>query len=376
MKTRAAVLREMALPRPYARSQPLSIEEVELDEPGRDEVLVRLRAAGLCHSDLSTINGDRPRPMPLVMGHEAAGEVVEVGAGVTDLAPGDHVAFSFAPTCGACPACLNGRATLCEPGAAANKAGELLGGAVRFHQGSDTVHHHIGVSGFSEYTVASRRSIIRIDPELPWHIAALFGCAVLTGVGAVVQTANLQLGQSVLVVGLGGVGLSAVLGALGGGARQVIAADIDDDKLETARSFGATHTFNTGDPQALEQLRELTGGGVDIAAEFAGVAAALEFAFEATGRGGTTVTSGLPHPDVRLAISPTRMVAEERRLVGSYLGGHVPALDIPQYIALYRSGRLPVDRLLTHRLRLEEINEGFDRLADGQAIRQVIEFTD
>lgn len=196
---------------------------------------------------------------------------------------------------------------------------------------------------------------------------------MLTGVGAVVHTGELRLGQSVLVVGLGGVGLAAVLGAIGGGARQVIAADIDDGKLETARAMGATHVVNSGDEDAIEQVRAISGGGVNLAAEFAGVGPALEFAFECTRRGGTTVTSGLPHPDVRLAISPTRMVAEQRTLKGSYLGGHVPSLDVPEYIALYQAGRLPVDRLLTHRLTLDEINEGFERLAAGQAIRQVID---
>ncbi|GHB07812.1 zinc-dependent alcohol dehydrogenase family protein [Salinicola rhizosphaerae] len=374
MKTRAAVIREMQKPRPYGASLPLTIEEVELDGPAPGEVLVKLRAAGLCHSDLSTINGDRPRPLPMVLGHEAAGEVVEIGEGVSDLAIGDHVVFSFAPSCGTCPSCLSGRAALCGPGQVANTAGHLLGGGMRLHRGDERLYHHIGVSGFAEYTVASRRSLTRIDPALPFHIAALFGCAVLTGVGAVVHTAGLRLGQSVLVVGLGGVGLAAVIGALAGGARQVIAADLSPDKLETAKALGATHVVDSGDPDALAQVREVSGGGVDIAAEFAGAAKALEFAYESTARGGTTVTSGLPHPDVRFALSPTRLVAEERTLKGSYLGGHVPALDVPEYIALYQSGRLPVDRLLTHRLKLDEINEGFERLASGQAIRQVIDF--
>lgn len=374
MKTRAAVIRGMQATQPYRDSCPLQIEEVELEPPERGEVLVRMRAAGLCHSDLSTINGDRPRPMPMVLGHEAAGEVVEVGPGVDNFAPGDHVVFSFAPNCGSCAYCLAGRGSLCKPGAEANTAGTLLGGGMRLHRGDESLYHHIGVSGFAEYSVASRHSLVKIDPDVPFHIAALFGCAVLTGVGAVVHTAGLRLGQSVLVVGLGGVGLSAVLGALAGGARQVIAADISADKLETAKTMGATHTVNSGDPHALEQVRELSGGGVDIAAEFAGVIPALEFAFEATSKGGITVTSGLPHPDVRLAISPTRMVAEERKLMGSYLGGHVPALDTPEYIALFQAGRLPVDKLLTHRIRLDEINEGFDRLAQGKAIRQVIDF--
>lgn len=374
MKTRAAVLREMGAQRPFKDSQPLKIEEVELDAPGHGEILVRVRAAGLCHSDLSVIDGNRPRPLPMALGHEAAGEVVEVGDGVGDLEVGDHVVFSFVPSCGTCDYCLGGRAALCAPGAKANNDGVLLGGDRRLHQGDATINHHLGVSGFAEHAVTSRRSAVKIPKDLPFEIAAVFGCAVLTGMGAVVHTAGLRAGQSVLVVGLGGVGLSAVLGAVAAGARQVIAADIAEDKLALAKSMGATHVVNSKDADAVQQVKDISGGGVDIAAEFAGVGPALEFAFAATGKGGSTVTAGLPHPDTRLAVSPVQMVAEERRFLGSYLGGHVPALDIPEYIALYQAGRLPVDKLLTHRMKLEDINEGFDRLADGDAIRQVILF--
>ena len=374
MKTRAAVLREMGAQRPFKDSRPLKIEEVELDAPGHGEILVRVRAAGLCHSDLSVIDGNRPRPLPMALGHEAAGEVVEVGVGVADLEVGDHVVFSFVPSCGTCDYCLGGRAALCAPGAKANNDGVLLGGDRRLHQGDATINHHLGVSGFAEHAVTSRRSAVKIPKDLPFEIAAVFGCAVLTGMGAVVHTAGLRAGQSVLVVGLGGVGLSAVLGAVAAGARQVIAADIAEDKLELAKAMGATHVVNSKDADAVQQVKDISGGGVDIAAEFAGVGPALEFAFAATGKGGSTVTAGLPHPDTRLAVSPVQMVAEERRFLGSYLGGHVPALDIPEYIALYQAGRLPVDKLLTHRMKLEDINEGFDRLADGDAIRQVILF--
>ena len=374
MKTRAAVLREMGAQRPYKTSQPLKIEELELDAPGHGEILVRVRAAGLCHSDLSVIDGNRPRPLPMALGHEAAGEVMEVGDGVTDLEVGDHVVFSFVPSCGTCDYCLDGRAALCAPGAAANNEGTLLGGGMRLHQNEHTVNHHLGVSGFAEYAVTSRRSAVKVNKDLPFDIAAVFGGAVLTGVGAVVHTAGLRAGQSVLVVGLGGVGLSAVLGAVAGGARQIIAADIAQDKLDMAKSLGATHVVNSRDEDAVEQVKAISGGGVDIAAEFAGVGPALEFAFAATGKGGKTVTAGLPHPSTRMAVSPVQLVAEERSLLGSYLGGHVPALDIPEYVALYLAGRLPVDKLLTHRLKLEDINEGFDRLADGEAIRQVILF--
>lgn len=374
MQTRAAVLREMSLERPYDQSNPLTIETFELAPPGPGEVLLKVHAAGLCHSDLSTIDGNRPRPLPMVLGHEAAGEIVELGDGIRNFAVGDHVVCSFVPSCGHCGFCADAQAALCTPGAEANNAGEMLAGGRRLAQpyGDDPVHHHLGVSGFSEYAVVATESLCKIDPGVEFEIAAVFGCAVLTGVGALIQTAELKLGQSVLVVGLGGVGLSAVLGAAAGGASQIIAADISDDKLATARELGASATVNTQDETALEQIHELTGGGVDIAAEFAGVEAALSFAFDATGKGGTTVTAGLPHPDTRLPVPPARLVARQQKVLGSYLGGHVPKLDIPQYIELYQAGKLPVDKLLTHRLNLDDINVGFERLAAGKAIRQVI----
>ncbi|WP_027349702.1 zinc-dependent alcohol dehydrogenase family protein [Halotalea alkalilenta] len=374
MKTRAAVLRHEGASRPYTLSQPLVVEELELDPPRRGEILVKVRAAGLCHSDLSVIDGNRPRPLPMALGHEAAGEVVELGEGVSGFEVGDHVALSFVPSCGACPYCLAGRAALCSPGAQANGEGVLLGGGRRLHRAGHYLNHHLGVSGFSEYLVASEKSAVRIDPSLEFRIAAVFGCAVLTGVGALLHTAKLRAGQSVLVVGLGGVGLSAVLGALASGARQVIAADVNPAKLEQAKAFGATAVIDSSDPQALARVRELSAGGVDVAADFAGAAKALEFAFAATGKGGVTVTAGLPHPSTRFALSPVQLVAEERRLLGSYLGGHVPSLDIPEYIGMYQAGVLPVDKLITHTLKLDEINLGFERLAGGEAIRQIVLF--
>lgn len=374
MKIRAAVLDRMGAEPPYARSKPLRIAEVELDPPGRGEVLVRIGAAGLCHSDLSVINGDRPRPMPMALGHESAGTVEEVGEDVTDLRPGDRVVMVFMPSCGHCNPCAEGRPALCEPGAAANGAGTLLSGARRLHCDGAEVNHHLGVSGFAEYAVVSRRSVVKIDPDLPLDEAALFGCAVLTGVGAVVNTAQLKPGQSAAVIGLGGVGLASVLGALASGARQVVAVDLSDEKLGLARQLGASETVNSRDPDAAEQIRALTGGGVDFAFEMAGAVRAMELAYKITRRGGTTVTAGLPPPDAALPLPLVQLVAEERTVKGSYIGTCVPTRDIPRYIALYRAGRLPVDRLMSGKLRLDEINEGFDRLHEGKAVRQVIEF--
>ena len=373
MKIRAAVLYQMGKERPYHQSKPLSIEEVELRNPEAGEVLVEIHAAGLCHSDLSVIDGNRPRQTPMVLGHEAAGEVVELGAGINDLIVGDKVVFSFVPICGHCMPCMTARPALCENGVAANNKGVLLGDGMRlFDHQQKHIHHHMGVSGFAEYTVVSRKSVVSIDKTLPYNIAALFGCAVMTGVGAVINTAKLLLGQTVLITGLGGVGFAALLGALAGGASKIIVADINKDKLAKAIELGAHEAIDSSEENAVEKVRDLTHGGVDIGMEFAGAVAALEFTYNATARGGKTVTAGLPHPSKLMQLSVTKLVAEERTLQGSYIGSCIPARDIPAYIALYKSGRLPVDKLMTHTLALNDINEGFERLAKGEAIRQII----
>ena len=374
MKIRAAVLNRMGAEPPYAVSLPLTIEEVDLAPPGPGEVLIQVVAAGLCHSDLSVINGDRPRPMPMALGHEAAGIVRELGAGVSDLAVGDHVVVVFVPSCGLCAPCAEGRPALCEPGAAANGAGTLLSGARRISHVGAPLNHHLGCSVFAEYATVSRHSLVKIDPEVPLDEAALFGCAVLTGVGAVVNTAKVPVGASVAIVGLGGVGLAALLGAYAAGARQIVAVDLADDKLAQARELGATHTVNAGQADAIEQIRALSGGGVEFAFEFAGSIRALDLTYRITRRGGTTVTAGLPPSTATLPLAAVSLVAEERTLKGSYIGTCVPSRDVPRYISLYRQGRLPVDRLLTGRLRLDEINHGFDLLHEGRAIRQVVVF--
>ena len=372
MKIRAAVLNEMGAPAPYAQSKPLKIETIELDPPGPGEILVKIAAAGLCHSDLSVIEGNRPRPMPMALGHEAAGVVEEIGPGVDDLAKGDHVVMVFVPSCGHCLPCSEGRPALCEPGAAANGAGTLLSGEKRLHRNGQDINHHLGVSGFAEYATISRRSCVKVDRELPLDEAALFGCAVLTGVGAVINTAKVPAGTTVAVVGLGGVGLSSILGAVASGASRVVAVDLSDEKLGLARQLGATDTFNAGSPDAANEIREAVKGGVEYAFEMAGSVRALDLAYKITRRGGTTVTAGLPPPTHTLALSPVNLVAEERTLKGSYIGTCVPVRDLPRYVDLYRRGKLPVDRLMSKHLRLEEINEGFDFLAQGKVVRQVV----
>ncbi len=374
MQVRAAVLREMGAKAPYAESKPLKIETLELDPPGPGELLVQVKAAGLCHSDLSVINGSRPRPTPMALGHEAAGVVKEVGAGVTRFNVGEHVVLVFVPSCGHCVPCAEGRPALCEPGAAANVAGTLVSGERRLHVDDGDVHHHLGVSAFADHAVVSETSCVKVDPSLTFEEAALFGCAVITGVGAVLNTAKVTPGSRVAVIGLGGVGLNALLGAVLAGAKQIVAVDLRDDKLDLARQLGATDAVNANDENAIAAIRDLTGGGVDYAFEMAGSVPALELAWAITARGGETITAGLPHPDKRMSLPPVQLVAEERSLKGSYLGSCVPVRDIPTYIDLYKEGKLPVDRLMSDRIALDDINAAFDRLAAGETVRQVIVF--
>jgi alcohol dehydrogenase len=374
MKVRGAVLREMGLPEPYAESRPLEIVDLELDPPGAGEMLVKVGAAGLCHSDLSVINGSRPRVMPMVLGHEAAGEVVELGPGTHGFEVGDHVVLTFVPACDGCDQCRSGRPALCGPAAAANTSGSLLSGERRWHgPGGESLHHHLGVSAFSDHVVVSTQSAVKVDPSVPFDVAALFGCAVLTGVGAVANSAQVTMGERVAVFGLGGVGLAAVLGARLAGAGTLVAVDVVPEKLELALELGATDTVMGGE-DAIEQVRAATGGGADKAIETVGSERVLGQAYAATRPGGTTVTVGLPHPDRMLSIPAVSLVAEERTLRGSYLGTSIPSLDVPRLVALQQSGRLPVERLLTHRIGLDDLNEGFDRLASGDAVRQAVVF--
>jgi alcohol dehydrogenase len=336
-------------------------------------VLVRVGAAGVCHSDLSVVDGVRPRPVPMVLGHEAAGVVEEVGEGVAHVSVGQHVVFAFVPSCGDCVPCLSGRPALCERGAKSNTAGTLLAGGRPFtrHDGT-TVNHHLGVSAFSERTVASAASVVPVPDDLPMQEAALFGCALLTGVGAVLNTARAEPGTTAMVVGLGGVGLAAVMGARLAGCQRVIAVDLDPAKFELAKAVGATDVLLSGAEGALDDVRELTHGGVDYAFEAAGHPSALALAYAGTRRGGTTVGIGLPRPDQTFALPALSLVAEERRLVGSYMGSAVPRRDIPRYIQLYKDGRMPVDRLAGGTFALDRVNEAMDALASGAVARQVL----
>lgn len=374
MKFKAAVLRKSGLPRPYAASRPLSIETVEVPQPAAGEVIVAIKAASLCHSDLSVVNGDRAWPLPIVPGHEAAGVVEEVGPGVHSVRPGDPVALIFLTQCGECEHCIAGKPSLCARGTQANREGRLLSGGPRLRLDGQAVHHHMGLSAFAEYALVSEKSLVKIPGDLPFADASLFGCAVMCGAGTALYTAGIRPGQSVAVFGLGGVGLSAVLGAVTAGAARIIAVDPDEGKRKLAGELGATDCVMGGRDNVAETVRELTHGGVDCAIDASASLAGFGNAFESTRRGGCTVTTSLTHPSQTFSFPLARIVAEARTIKGSYIGTCVPGRDIPAFIQLYRQGRMPVNKLVTRTLKLDQINEAFDELSDAKGVRQIIVF--
>jgi alcohol dehydrogenase len=374
MNTKAAVLRRSGDPAatdavPF---DALHLEDVELSLPGAGEVLVDVASASICHSDLSVITGVRPRPLPMVLGHEASGVVREVGPGVRRFSAGDHVLMTFVPACGRCSACTGGTPARCAAGNAANRAGHLLTGRRPFSDASGVpLNHHLGVSAFARQTVVAEESLVQLPTDIPLRDACLFGCAVLTGVGAVVNTARVRPGAKVAVFGLGGVGLSVVLGAVVAGAGQIVAVDTRREQIDHALELGATHGIDADG--AVDAIRELTGGGVDFAFEATSIADVLRQAYEATAAGGTAVAIGLSDPAATIRISPTELVAGERGLRGSYMGSTVPHRDVPWLLELHRSGRLPVERLVGARLGLDDVPVAMERLHDGVRGRQIID---
>lgn len=365
-----AVLETSGADAPFARSRPFTVGPVELDPPQAGELLVRIEAAGVCHSDLSVVDGNRRRPTPMLLGHEAAGIVAEVGAGVTDVGVGDRVVMTFLPRCGACAGCRTEGRLPCEVGTAANNAGTLVGGGIRLHRrderGDEPVHHHLGVSAFATHAVVSRTSVVPVAADVPGEIAALLGCAVLTGGGAVMNAARPEPGETIAIVGLGGVGMAALLVAVALGTR-VIGVDAVPAKLDLALELGATEALTPAD--ALDR-----GIRVPAVVEAAGNARAFETALALTAPGGTTVTVGLPAPDARAAVSPLQLTAEARTIIGSYLGSAVPSRDIPQYVDLWRAGKLPLERLVSSRIHLDDLDVAMDQLAAGGELRQLIAF--
>ena len=376
MKIKAGVLTVCGAQRPFAKSKPIHVLEVDLDPPGEGEVLVKVGGGGLCHSDLSLINGDRPRPVPIVLGHEGAGEVVEVGAGVHDVKKGDHVCFTFNVSCGRCRRCLEGRPYICERSVSPRAAGQLLSGHHRLHFDGKPVNHHSGVSCYAEYAVVDRGSIVVIDRSLPLDLAALFGCAVVTGVGAVVNTAKVTPGANVVVFGLGGIGLNVIQGARMVGADKIIGVDINDSKEEWGRRFGMTHFVNPKkvDGDIVAHLVGLTDGGADYTFDCTGNTTVMRQALEACHRGwGVSVVIGVAESGKEIATRPFQLVTG-RVWKGTAFGGARGRTDVPKIVDWYMNGKIQIDPMITHVLKLDEINKGFDLMHEGKSIRSVVVF--
>lgn len=372
MKMKAAVLREQGKPRPYAQSMPMTIETVDLDPPGPGEVLYKIIGAGLCHSDLSTIENLRPRRLPTIPGHEAAGIVEEIGPGVTGLKPGDHVVSMFVSSCGDCRYCNNGRPNLCQSSSKARTEGTLTSGARRLSLNGEPLNHYSGLSVFAQYAVVSQNALIKIPDDVPLEDATIFGCAVVTGVGAVLNTAQVPAGGQMAVVGLGGVGMNALLGGVVAGAERIVAVDLNADKLRLARELGATDTFLAGNADVVEEIRNATNGGLDYVIETAGAIPAMNLAYAIAARGGMVVSAGLPATSASFSYLHSALVSDEKSIRGSYMGSCVPKRDIPRYIGLYQRGRLPVHKLRSSTITFDQINAGFDLLSDGAVLRQVL----
>lgn len=368
---RAAVLREAG--------GRLAVEDVELAGPGPGEVSVRVEAAGVCHTELHYTSGAMTCPLPVVLGHEGVGTVEAVGEGVRDVSAGQRVAFTWRPRCGQCAYCVTGRPVMCTYGGVQARSGGLMDGTTRLRDATGApVHHFLGVSCFAERAVLARAAVVVLPDDAPAEVAAVAGCAVVTGVGAVVNVAAAgapAAGRSLLVVGAGGVGLSAVMGAVLVGADPVVVVDVAPARLQLARELGATHAVDASGlapEQVVEAVREVTGGGADLAVEAVGAPATLQQAFSALRPGGTLVACGLGATTSTAAFGVNELVQQQKRVVGSLYGSANPPVDLPRLLALHRAGRLPLDRLLGARYALDDVATAYDDLVAGAVGRAVV----
>ena len=360
---KAAVLR--------AQNSPLEIEDIQIDKPGKGEVLLKTAASGICHSDLTVIEGGLPFPPPCVLGHEPAGVVEQVGEGVTDFAPGDHVIGCLSTWCGVCKFCTGGRPYLCP----SQFEGRPQGSEARLADaGGAPLAQFANLASFAEQMLCPERSLVKIRDDMPLDRACLIGCGVTTGIGAALNTVDIPAGASVVIVGLGGVGLSALQGARITGAGQIIAVDTQSWKFELARKLGATECIDAGEGDAVAAVQELTGGGADFVFECIGLVPTVQQSVAMTGRGGTTVLVGVV-PITQLAqISPADLVLQEKKITGSFMGSNRFRFDMPKYVDFYLDGRLKLDEIISARIGLDQVNEGFDAMRKGEAARQVIVF--
>lgn len=373
MQMTAAVMYEQGLPEPYTESQPFRTETVNLEGPGEGEVLVELGAAGLCHSDLSVVAGQRKRTLPVVGGHEGAGIVREVGPGVHGLEVGDHVVMTSGGGCGDCRPCVHGRPSICDNVGASRAAGILPTGARRMTLGNgDPLFHYSGISSFAQYSVCTPTVLVKADKRVPLEVAAMFGCAVVTGAGAIFNAAKVRPGDFVAVVGLGGVGLNAVMAAKISGASRIIGIDLLDSKFPLAKELGCTDCFSAKDPKLLEKIQDITFGGVDFAIEVTGVKPGFKTAYDITRKGGEVIGVGLGRYEDMYEYPHAQLVAQEKVIRGSLMGSSVAERDIPQYMQYFLDGRMPVDKLKSGTMGFDKLNENLDALHHGSVLRQIL----
>jgi Zn-dependent alcohol dehydrogenase len=362
---RAAVLRETG--------RPLTVEDVELDPPQAGEVLVRIEAAGVCHSDLHYMTGDLAARLPLVIGHEGAGIVEAVGPGAgTRVSVGDRVALLWRPRCGECDACVAGDPVLCRFGRVLAQTNGLMDGTTRLSAGGERIHHLMGVSCFAERVVVSETSVVPVPDGVPPEVAAISACAVITGVGAVLNAVDSPAGTPLAVLGAGGVGLAAVMGAALVGASPLIAVDIDPAKLKLARRFGATHTIDGSREDPVARILEITGDGVPWLIDAVGSPSTLQQGITCLRPGGTLVAIGLNRADATFAVPINELVQRQKRIVGALYGASNPRLDLRRIFTLYLAGLLPLDELIGARRPLDEVNEAYDDLRSGATGRMIL----
>ena len=357
----------------YEPNKPLEVEEVTLDEPQANEVLVKLVVTGVCHTDLHFLKGEVPQPMPIVMGHEGAGIVERIGPGVTTLKPGDHVVMMVSFSCGKCRFCAEGRPTRCVENLPIMTYATLLGGGKRLHKGDQELHHLFGLAAFAEYTVVHERSCVKIRDDAPFEVICPLGCGVSAGIGAAINSTGLRPGESIVIYGCGGVGLSAVMGAKLAGAGILIAVDISDRKLEMAKELGADHVINASQQEPVAKVMELTSGGADYALECIGNVDVMAQAFGSIQNGGKCIIAGMAPLGTALSIQSYEFLLG-KNIVGTVQGEIRAAVDIPRYVDLYMNGKLPIDKLITRSYSLDEINDAFGALERGEVIKSVIRF--
>jgi len=362
VKTKAAVC--------YAPHTPLVVEELDLDAPKEGEVLVRLASAGVCHSDYHVMKGEWNPPLPMVLGHEGAGVVEAVGPGVSLSKPGDHVILNFRPNCGWCRYCVIGRPVLCNGSDSARWV--MFDGTVRLHKGSTDIQHFARMACFADYAVVPQSGAVPVRKDMPLDKACLVGCSVMTGIGAVINTAKVPPGSSVVVIGCGGIGLNVIQGAVLAGAERIIAVDMLENKLAYARDFGATDIIDASRSNVIERIHDMTNGGADYAFEAIGKSQTIAQAYDSTGLGGVTTIVGMAPEDDVLSLNALSIPRSEKVIMGSWYGSARPWVDLPKMVDLYLDGKIKIDPLVSRTYPLDEINTAYEALSRGEVARSVL----